>query len=171
VGQTGCGELFAVAAAFYEGFFQGGYLAVEEEVCLVDEADERVCADRRVGVVEPAGVEGLALVVGESGEIGLFRRIGRICRIVLCAAVVLRDSADGYGFGAIARPRWESAVAEEIFVVEQQLMRRSSVCEEVADARLPSAMFWRPERAAWIIWSTVRERGSMNFSQNQTVAS
>jgi hypothetical protein len=37
----------------------------------------------------------------------------------------------------------------------------------VAAARLPSAMFWRPERAACTIWSTVRERESTNFSQNQ----
>ena len=34
-------------------------------------------------------------------------------------------------------------------------------------ARLPSAMFCRPDRAAWTIWSTVRERESRNFSQNQ----
>jgi hypothetical protein len=47
------------------------------------------------------------------------------------------------------------------------LSRRNSVCEEVAAARLPSARFWRPLRAACTIWSTVRERGSRNFSQNQ----
>jgi hypothetical protein len=42
-----------------------------------------------------------------------------------------------------------------------------AVWDEAAAARLPSAIFWRPERAAWIIWSTVRDRESMNFSQNQ----
>jgi hypothetical protein len=41
-GQTGGGELFAVAATFYEGFFQGGDIALDEEVCLMEEADERV---------------------------------------------------------------------------------------------------------------------------------
>jgi hypothetical protein len=70
-------------------------------------------------------------------------------------------------------------VAQVVLVVEQQFLkagaatftRRSSVCEEVAEQRLPSAMFCRPERAACTIWSTVRERGSTKRSQNQTVAS
>jgi hypothetical protein len=51
------------------------------------------------------------------------------------------------------------------------LSKRNSVCEEVAAARLPSAMFCRPDRPACTIWSTVRERASRNFSQNQYVAS
>ena len=42
---------------------------------------------------------------------------------------------------------------------------------EVAEARLPSAMFWRPLRAAWTIWSRVRERRSMKWSQKKTVPS
>ena len=70
-------------------------------------------------------------------------------------------------------------VTQEIFVVKQQFLEveratfinRSSVCDEVAEARLPSAMFCLPERAACTIWSTVRERRSRNLSQNQTVAS
>jgi hypothetical protein len=41
----------------------------------------------------------------------------------------------------------------------------------VAAARLPSATFWRPLRAACTIWSTVRERGSRKRAQNFTVAS
>ena len=48
---------------------------------------------------------------------------------------------------------------------------RVTVWLEAPDAGLPSAMFCRPLRAAWIIWSTVRERLSMKRSQNDTVAS
>lgn len=42
---------------------------------------------------------------------------------------------------------------------------------EVAAAPLPSLIFRTPLRAAWIIWSCVRERLSMNRSQKTTVAS
>ena len=34
----------------------------------------------------------------------------------------------------------------------------TSVCDEVAEVQLPSAMCCRPERAAWTIWSTMRKR-------------
>ena len=65
LGEAGGGELFTVAAAFDEGVFEGGDLAIEEEIGLVDEADERVGADGWVGVVEPRGVEEPAIGVGE----------------------------------------------------------------------------------------------------------
>jgi hypothetical protein len=42
---------------------------------------------------------------------------------------------------------------------------------DVPDAALPSAMFCLPLREACTIWSCVRERRSMNRSQNRTVAS
>ena len=63
------GELFGVAAVFDEGGFEGGDLAVEEVVCLVDQADGGVGADRGVGVVEPAGVEGPAFLIRQIGQI------------------------------------------------------------------------------------------------------
>lgn len=63
VGEAGGRELFAVATAFDEGFFECGDLPVEEEVGLVDEADEGVGADGGVGVIQPVGVEGVALLV------------------------------------------------------------------------------------------------------------
>ena len=53
----------------------------------------------------------------------------------------------------------------------QSQVEQTQAQVEVAEARLPSAMFCRPDRAACTIWSTVRDRGSRNFSQNQTVAS
>jgi len=46
-----------------------------------------------------------------------------------------------------------------------------SVSLEVPEAMLPSMMFCLPERAAWIIWSRVRSRGSMNRWQKYAVAS
>jgi hypothetical protein len=63
------GELFGVAAVFDEGRFEGGDLAVEEEVCLVDQADGGVSTDRRVGVVEPVGVEGPAFLIRQIVQI------------------------------------------------------------------------------------------------------
>jgi hypothetical protein len=51
------------------------------------------------------------------------------------------------------------------------LISRSSAWLELAEARLPSEMFWRPLRAAGTIWSHVRERSSMNRLQKATVGS
>ena len=65
VSEAGGGELLAVAAAFDEGGFQRGDLLVEEVVGLVNEADEGVGADGRGGVLQPGGVELLALVISE----------------------------------------------------------------------------------------------------------
>jgi hypothetical protein len=47
----------------------------------------------------------------------------------------------------------------------------SSAFFEVAEAKLPSAMFCTPLGAAWTIWSRVREPFSMNRLQKITVAS
>jgi len=47
----------------------------------------------------------------------------------------------------------------------------SSVFLEVPEAWLPSAIFCLPLRAAWIIWSVVRDLGLINRSQNFIVAS
>lgn len=70
VGQAGGGELFAVAAVFDEGFFESGNLPIEQEVRLVNQADEGISADGGVRVVKPADIEGVAFVVGEIGQIG-----------------------------------------------------------------------------------------------------
>jgi hypothetical protein len=45
--------------------------------------------------------------------------------------------------------------------------RESEASDEVAEARLPSAMFCRPLRAACTIWSLIRVRGGRKRSQNQ----
>ena len=58
MGEAGGGELLAVAAALDELLFQGGDLAVEEVVGLVDEADEGVSPDGGIRVVEPGGRRG-----------------------------------------------------------------------------------------------------------------
>ena len=63
------GELLGVAAVLDEGLLQGGDLPVEQVVRLVDEADKGVGSHRGVGVIEPAGVERVALVVGKIGQI------------------------------------------------------------------------------------------------------
>ena len=47
----------------------------------------------------------------------------------------------------------------------------SSIFLDVPLTWLPSAMFLLPLRAACTIWSWVRDFGSMNRSQNFTVAS
>lgn len=105
--------------------------------------------------------------------------IGPIGRIGRMMAVRPAQVSYGYGFGVVFGPDAELALAQEVLVVQQELSRlaratltsRSSVWLEVAAARLPSAMFWRPLRAACTIWSFVRERGSTKRSQNFTVAS
>jgi len=56
-------------------------------------------------------------------------------------------------------------LAEIVFVVKEEFTKAgpgtpvslSSVFLEVAEARLPSAIFWTPLRAAWTIWSWVRD--------------
>ncbi len=76
--QTSGGELLAVAAFLNEGGFQGRNLAVQKKVCLMDDADECVGADRGVFVVKLRGVEFPALGVGEIGQIRLMRQISLI---------------------------------------------------------------------------------------------
>ena len=67
--EAGFGHLFADAAFLDEVFFQPPSLLVEEVVGLVDEADEGVGPHRRIGVVEPTGVEGVAVGIGQIGLI------------------------------------------------------------------------------------------------------
>ena len=55
--------------------------------------------------------------------------------------------------------------------VSRTLVSFTSVSLEVAEARLPSAIFCTPLRAACTIWSWVRERLSINRSQKMTVPS
>ena len=62
-------ELLGVATAFHKALFERSDLAVEEEVCLVDQADECVRAYRRVAAFEPARVKCKALLVVEIGQI------------------------------------------------------------------------------------------------------
>jgi hypothetical protein len=54
VSKPCCRKLLGVAAAFHKDLFESGDLAVEEEVRLVDQADECVRADRRAVAFEPA---------------------------------------------------------------------------------------------------------------------
>lgn len=61
--RAGQWQLLAVATALDELLLQGGNLAVEEVIGLVDEADEGVSPDGWVGVVEPPGVKSRALGV------------------------------------------------------------------------------------------------------------
>ena len=83
--------------------------------------------------------------------------------------------AFGKGFGGIRFPLLQAAVAQEIFEIEQKLLQAGAGNVDQPELGLrgggegaaPSAIFCRPLRAAWIIWSLVRERGSKKRSQNQ----
>jgi len=71
LGNAFCGELFAVAAALNELFFQGFQLTVKEIIGLVDEADQGIGDDGGVGGFEPPGVEGgMGDGIGRIGPIG-----------------------------------------------------------------------------------------------------
>ena len=128
LGEAGGGELFAVTAAFDKALFEGGNLVIEEEVSLVDQADERVGANGGIGVVEPLGVEGVALLIGEGGEIrpiGPIRRIRRIGRIGALDGSAPENrghAAYGESFGALGCPLRQVALAEEVLVVEEQFL-------------------------------------------------
>ncbi len=76
--QSGGGELLAVSALINKGRFQTGDLAVEEEVRLVDDADQRIGANGGVFVVKPGGIECPALGVGEISQICRIGQIGLI---------------------------------------------------------------------------------------------
>lgn len=67
-GEAGGGQLLGVAAVFDEGALESADLLVEEVVGLVNEAEGGIGPDRRVFVVQPAGVERAALRIGEIGR-------------------------------------------------------------------------------------------------------
>ena len=54
-GHASTGQLFAVATLLDELSFQGFDLAVQQVVCLMDQADDGVRADFRAFVVQPSG--------------------------------------------------------------------------------------------------------------------
>ena len=111
VGEPCCRKLLGVATAFYKALFERGDLAVEEEVRLINQADECVRADRGVAAFEPARVEPKALLVVEIGQI----------RPIF--SEVLRDSPHGAGLLAVGRPLRESPLAQVVFVVQQKLVQ------------------------------------------------
>jgi hypothetical protein len=113
--QAGGGELLGVAALLDEGLLEGGELLVEQVVGLVNEADDGVGAHGGVGVLEPAGVEGV-----QGAALGLGIRRIRPIRIRWIAAQLRRHGAHGAGFGAFGRPLGQVAVEEEVFVVEEE---------------------------------------------------
>ena len=114
MGEPCRGQLLGVAAAFHKALFERGDLAVEEEVRLVDQADECIRADRRVVAFEPACIERKALLVVEIGQIRLIRPI---------FSELLRDTPHGAGFLAVGIPLRESPLAQVVFVVQQKLVQ------------------------------------------------
>ena len=96
----------------------------------MDQADGRVGADRGVGVVEPAGVEG---VEGVEGPAFLIRQICQIGRIFSEGS---GNGSDFGGFWAVGEPLGKTAVAEVVFVVEEEFLETRAGHIHEAEFRL-----------------------------------
>lgn len=118
--QAGSSQLLAVAAFVNEGRFQSSDLAVQQKVCLVDQADQRIGADSRVFVVKPRGVELPALGVRE------IRQIYRMGPIRLIFFEGAWHSPHGLCLRAFHVPKRKPAMAQEVFVIQQQLLQAGS---------------------------------------------
>lgn len=94
--EAGAGHALAEAAFFDEVFFQALDLAIEEVVCLVDEADRDVC-------------EGFGRTVFEEGAVGIEAFVGGFA-----------EAAGIKGFSGVFRPLRQVAGAEEILVVDEE---------------------------------------------------
>jgi hypothetical protein len=110
VGEPCGGELLGVAARLHEGAFQGGDLLVEQIIGLVDQANDGVGADGRLGVLQPRGVEGPALLIGQIGPIRL-----------------MTEEATGHlphgaGLRRARSPLREAAVAKKVLEVQQEFL-------------------------------------------------
>lgn len=102
------GELLAVAAALDKTALQGAYLLVQQVVCLVNQADQRIGDDGRIRMGKPGGV-GPRLT-------GLIRPI----------TLPLRERPQcphGAGLGLVLCPLAELALAEEVLVIQEQFIQ------------------------------------------------
>ena len=64
-----CGEQFAIAAFFNKLLFERSDLLVEQVVRLVNQADQRIGANKRVVMFEPFGVQHGSLLIGQISQI------------------------------------------------------------------------------------------------------
>src|SRR5579884_4070247 len=104
-------KLLAVAATANKLLFQRGNLLVEQVVGLVNQANQGIGAHRGIGMLEPRSVERPALMI---------RQISQIRRIFL---VPLGHFAHGLRLARVGWPLRKPPVAQEIFVVEQELLQ------------------------------------------------
>jgi hypothetical protein len=117
-------QLLGISALLNEGRFQRHNLAIEQEIGLMDQADDRIGPHRRFGMLQPRRVKRPPLLVVKAR------------RKLLASAQPRPNRPHGLGFGSIALPERQMAVAQEVFAVEQQFFKTGSCHIEQAQLRL-----------------------------------
>ena len=84
-----CGELFAIAAFFNKLLFERSDLLVEQVVRLVNQADQRIGANKRVVMLKPLGIQRGSLLIGQIRPIRL---------------MITRYASNGLSLGIIFAP-------------------------------------------------------------------
>jgi hypothetical protein len=106
--KPSCGELFAIAAFFDKLFFECIDLPIEQVICLVNQADQRIGAHKWIVMLKPFGVQFGSLLIGQ---------------IRLIGPMVSRNMPNGLRLRIVFGPLLLPTMPEKVLVVEQQLFK------------------------------------------------